>query len=224
MAEEDTHPALRNHPIDPSYIRGVEGTETHRERDMRRLDYRDWEELGNHRDASTGSTEAPIDRSHLHGDGWHDFHTEWDHTIDQGPQEHDGRATTRTGFNPYDSDDPEKFKRLLEWQEDRWDPDHHTQQRYAGARRDMKTFTSQLGMTKYQTERCVEILESVNTKHMAHYTVEIVSLAIISLVANEDNRWIRDEAKFRKLMLDLGATLRDVRKCRRLVKAKSDVI
>lgn len=191
----------------------------------RREDVRDsaqYQPLSKDSRRSVARSEASVGRSYRYGDGWHGGHTEWDHKIDQGPQDHDGRADTRTGFNPKDADKPKKYERLIPWQEDRWD--HERRDRKSDNTRWVSMFCSKLDMTPYQTDRCGAAMEDLDMSHMAHYNVETVVLSIISLVANEDDRWIRDEDGFRTIMTDVGASLKDVRKCRQLIRRKSEVL
>jgi hypothetical protein len=58
---------------------------------------------------------------------------------------------------------------------------------------------------------------------MAHYSSQMVVLAIISIVANEDNWFIRDEDDYRRLLEDTDTSLRDISNIRQLVRDKSDL-
>jgi hypothetical protein len=59
---------------------------------------------------------------------------------------------------------------------------------------------------------------------MGHYSSQQTILAIISLVANERGRWIRDEEDFRRLLQDTGTTLGEIKRVRQLVRQKTDKI
>lgn len=196
----------------------------------RREDVRDdpeYQPLSEDSSRSVARSEASVERSYKHGDGWHGGHTEWDHEIDQGPQDHDGRANTRTGFDPRDADNPERYKRLVPWQEGQWTSDvsRDTANNKADQRRWCQTFCSRLDVHGHQRERVMAIIEGVpRIDKMGVYKTEVIILAAISIVANENDRWIRDESGYRRLLRDLGASLRDIRKCRQLLKRKSEVL
>lgn len=150
--------------------------------------------------------------------------SEIDELIDQNAIiEHDGRASTRTFF--YIGEAPEgkrrQFGRMLEYQEDMWSG-MKNQQRQADRERTVSTFCSFLDMGTYQRERVQHICDGLNMSHMAHYSSQKVILAVISLVANEDGRFIRDETGFRTLLRDLESDLAELRSIRNLVRRKSD--
>lgn len=222
MAEEDTHESLSDYPLDRAYT--TECSERRTVASYADLSYDEYQPQGYARNRSTGASEASMDRSYAHGDGWHAGHTEWDHRIDEAPQEHDGRADTRTGFDPRDASDPDKYRRLVPWQEGQWDTTRRARNQEADCNRWVSMFSSAMGLSPHQKKRCGAIMDGFNMKFAGTYKTETVVLAAISIVANEDNRWIRDENEYKELLRDVGATLKDIRKCRQLVKKHSDVL
>ncbi len=140
--------------------------------------------------------------------------------------EHDGRSTARTFY--YVEEAPEhkrkQFKRMLQHQEDMYHPSRSR----AGAnfRADMertaKTFCSQCELNSYQTERVLHVMDDLDVNSYGHYSTEKVILAVISLVANEDQRLIRDEPEYRDLVEQVGMTLEEVRKVRLMTRERTD--
>lgn len=160
--------------------------------------------------------------------------------IDQrSVSDHDRRGGTRTGFDPSDVEEgfltrsvmrDGKLRTYSEWlrllQHGYRDISLSRAQENADADTQtyIQTFTSVLEMSPYQGDRVTKLVESINMGHMAHYPREIIVLAVISVVANEDDRWIRDEQKFKDLVRDLDGSMEDVKNARRLVKEKSDLL
>lgn len=163
--------------------------------------------------------------------------TERDVEIDRrSVSDRDGRGSTRTGFDANEVDDGPlartvfregKKRKYAQWlrtlQNGYRSPRRRQENRLADTNAHLQTFTSVLEMTQFQRERARAIVNSVNMAHMAHYPRELIILATISIVANEDDRWIRDEMAFKDLVRDLDGSMTDVKNARRLVKRKSDI-
>lgn len=146
-----------------------------------------------------------------------------DDLIDQNAIiEHDGRAETRTFFYVGEAPNGQKrqYGRMLQYQEDMWSG-MKNQQRAADRKRTIETFCAYLDMSEYHKGRVKRICDGLNMSHMAHYSSQKVILAIISLVANEDDRFIRDEDDFRTILRDIDSDLEEVRSIRDLVRRKS---
>lgn len=147
-----------------------------------------------------------------------------DEQIDQNAViEHDGRASTRTFFYPEEADDAhvERFQRLIQWQEDKWSGMKNAQ-RAADRMRTIGNFCGTLDMSPHQQRRVECIVDGINMSHMAHYSSQKVIIAVVSLVANEDGRFIRDEGAFRDLLVDVGSDLDEVKNVRSLIRDKSE--
>lgn len=147
-----------------------------------------------------------------------------DERIDQNAIiENDGRSDTNTFFYPNEAAPTrrQQFKRLIEYQDGMYKDERKAETQQADMRRWVSTICSKLDMSSYHTGRVEHICSGLNMKHMAHYSTEKVIIAVISLVANEDDRFIRDERVFRNLMGEVGTTLEELRKVRALVKRKS---
>jgi hypothetical protein len=142
--------------------------------------------------------------------------------------ENDGRSTTRTFYYP--SEAPERvqkqFARMLRWQDGEYDEStpggRRGQNLRADTRRWAETFTSHLGMNSYQQDRVLHIVEDLTMAHMAHYSAQEVILGTITIVANEDDRFIRDEQAFKDLVDDVGSDMYTIKRVRGLVREKSD--
>lgn len=218
----DDHPKLKDkYEIDEDYIDppSERADVSTTEEDPDSVDFSEVEDVPSSEHTDMSYT-FMLDGSGLGG-------TAWDHEIDMNaPQEHDGRARTRTGFDERESDDPRKWKRLSAWQEGRWGDESHypDQGREVDQRRFLSMFSSGLDLTTYQRGRVAAVIAELNFGHMAHYSTETIILSIISLVVNEDGRWIRDEEHFKRLVRDVGASPRDIRSCRQLVRRKSDLL
>jgi len=140
--------------------------------------------------------------------------------------ENDGRSNTRTFFYPSSapSDKQKQFKRMIRWQDGEGSSDRAMKNRAADKSRYIDTFCSYIGMSSYHMDRVQHIMDSINMRYMAHYSSQMVVLAIISIVANEDNWFIRDEDDYRRLLKDTDTSLRDISNIRQLVREKSDVL
>lgn len=137
--------------------------------------------------------------------------------------ENDGRSKTRTFFYPEQAaeHDQHQYKRLIRWQDGEGDSQRAVENRAADRRRTIGTFCSHLDMSPYHQERIEYIVSGVNMSHMAHYSSPKVILAIVSLVANADDWFIRDDEMFRTLLTDVGMDPNELRKIRQLVQKKS---
>lgn len=138
--------------------------------------------------------------------------------------ENDGRSRTRTFYYPGEAPARarRRYRRMLRWQEGEGSPDRDVRNKTADRERWVDTFCSNLDMTPYQQRRVKFVCNGLNMKHMAHYSTEKVILAVISLVANEDARFIRDEEGYRDLLRAVGSDLSEVKSIRDLVRRKSD--
>lgn len=178
-------------------------------------------------DRSPPSTEH-VDMSHIFDDGsGAGASSDIDELIDDNAViEHDGRARTRTFYYPDEAPErsQRRFSRMLRWQEGEGAPERDIRNNEADLRRWVSTFCKRLGFGDYQTSRVEYIAEKINMKHMAHYSTEEVILGIITIVANEDNRFIRDEQAFKDLVEDLGSDMYTIKRVRGLVRTKSDEI
>lgn len=179
--------------------------------------------------STTDEQEEPeVDRSEGSAERYHTFDrsVEWEDRVERdAPVEHDGRAETRTGFDPRESKNAKKWRRL-NWRQD--NPQEGDTPRLLKARKDRKTKTlsSKLELTPHQVERSLYVIEDVGRldRGFAHYSLETILLSVISLVANEDGRWIRDEAMFKRLCRETDTSLADVRNCRQIVRDKTDAM
>lgn len=137
-------------------------------------------------------------------------------------EEKDQRADTRTTFYDRDIDRLEvserrkkRLRRMLRRQEgedygegtikDKSRRQRKQQNRSEWKRRVVSTFASQLDLTRAQKERVKYLVKDVlDINTFGYYSTEQVVLATINVVVREDDRWIEDEQKFRKLMVQVG--------------------
>lgn len=148
-----------------------------------------------------------------------------DELIDQNAIiENDGRSNTRTFFYPSEAADADQFSRLSRIQEGQWakDESRDAKNREADRRRWLEGYCARLDMTDYQRRRTEYIESGLNMSHMAYYSSQKIILAIITLVANEDNRFIRDEQMFRDICRDVDTNLNELKQMRKLIRRKSD--
>lgn len=151
-----------------------------------------------------------------------------DEQYEDAPTAHDGRAKTRTGFNPNDADDPHKWKRLNKLQEGVGDSERKARNRTADHRRWINMFTTRLECTTHQQRRVHHVIGDIEMDHMAHYSAEKVILGTISLVADADasrhGTPMRDREDFRTLLTSVDSDLKELRSIRKLVRNTSDVL
>lgn len=160
-----------------------------------------------------------VDRSP--GSGSRSEHEDRD---DDGAREHDGRSKTRTGFDARevrDDDIIERFGetyRRWEWlnhlHEGQQSRGYESNRRRADARRAAKTYMSRLELTEPQRERVLGILSGLETLNFGDKPYELTVLSLITLVANEDGRWIRDERDYRQILKNLDGSPQGIRKLR----------
>lgn len=164
------------------------------------------------------------DRSHAYGDyKGSGASNEVDEMIDENAiVENDGRSKTRTFFYPSEAPDRRRWKRLSDIQNGRGENDNTKRTLKADNRRWLDAMSTKLDITEHQHERAQHIVEGIELSNMAHYSAQAVLLAVISLVANEDDWWIRDDPMYKRLVDDVGCDLRDIRNIRRLVRDKSE--
>lgn len=138
--------------------------------------------------------------------------------------ENDGRSQTKTFFYPSEADgwDHGQAERLARLQDGHRSPERNEQNRAADRRRWAESFGAKLGCTDHQIERTKHIVAGMNMSHMGYYSSQKIILATISLVANEDGRFIRDEVGFKELMRDVETTMDELKQMRRLIRDKSD--
>lgn len=173
-------------------------------------------------------SDGAIDMSHVFDDGsGAGAASGVDELIDENAIiEHDGRSETRTFYYPGEAPERKQrqFSRMLRWQEGEGAPERDIKNNEADLRRWVSTFCTHVGLGNYQTERVEKITSGLNMKHMAHYSTEEVILATMTLVANEDGRFLRDEELFKEIVRDIGSNMYKIRKVRNLVRRKSDLI
>lgn len=138
----------------------------------------------------------------------------------------DKRAETETTFFEYDINDlqvswrrKKELKRILRRQEGE-DPGEAYSQNYKNReqqnrkewkRRVVTTYAGQLGLTSYQRQRCLHLVQDVICiNSFGHYSTEQVILGVINSVVREDGRWIEDEEKFRRIAVETGIEERKV--------------
>ncbi len=148
--------------------------------------------------------------------------------------ERDDRGQTRTGFNPSEASDgimsksvtrdgkEQTFAQWLRTLQDGYrDSSRKEENMREEERKFIETTTSFLGMTEYQSERVKHIIDGMNFRYLGPYPMETAVLATISIVANEDDRWIREEDEYERLVSDIDSSMKDIKNVRQLVKNNS---
>jgi len=133
------------------------------------------------------------------------------------PQSHDGRARTRTKFYPEEGSDNIDYERLAILNDGLHS--ENRKQRYYDAerRRDMDIFCSTLNLHENDKERCQYLLQKIDDVR-THKSGEVAILAIISLVANENERMIRQEETFQELCDSCNVTRSQIRNSRKKLR------
>lgn len=220
MTEGD-HPALEEYPIDDSYI------DVERKRADVSIDVDEEEDAEEPLDrASAAHGNADTDKSFAFGRERGTLSaSEIDEMIDASAiQENDNRSQTRTGFDPRESDDPEKWRRLNKLNDGWRAKERKTQNRWADRQRWTETFCGFLELPPADKERVKHIMSDIDMSRMGHYTSQETILGVISLVTNERGRWIRDEEAFRRLLNDIGSSLWRIKRIRQLIRQRTDKI
>jgi hypothetical protein len=143
------------------------------------------------------------------------------------PTQHDGRALTRTYWQPRDvpAHKQKQYSRLLEYQEGQWDSERDMQRKFADNRRAIDAVCQQLDCTDHQHAVTSEIIESTNLKHMATYSYQhcvVAAVAVATYIA--DQRDIKGTEKYRELIDAVGSDPKEMRSIRRLLREKSDFL
>jgi hypothetical protein len=115
--------------------------------------------------------------------------SEGDRDEQDGAVEYDDTAVGQTTFDPAEADDSDRFEELLDRHHERYS--HHPSSRRGRDHvYDARTVASQLEFTDYQTQELIRRVKKADLEE-GSYGYEEAILAIATLVANEDGRWIR---------------------------------
>lgn len=169
------------------------------------------------------------DKTHLfgrkQGDG---SKTALEEIIDQNAViENDGRSTTRTMFYAEDAnyDSPvieQRYRWLAKLNDGVGEKGRFTANYNADVRRFIQTLGGHLELTAYQVDRVIYVMADLNLNTFGPYSYEKISMAVISLVANEDRRLIRDEPIFQTYLEDMYMDLDTLKRIRRMVVDRTD--
>lgn len=167
-------------------------------------------------------TQEEIDKTHtfLSGEQAETAEIQWDR---MAIEQNDGRGDHATMFYGKDAatpDERERYERLASVNEGMRESgrEHKSKSNVVDKANFAKTCCSALEMTGFQQERVVWLTERVNVNMFGHYSYEHIILALISIVANEDGRWIRDEPKFQDMMVANEIDLLQIRRLRIMMK------
>jgi len=131
----------------------------------------------------------------------------------EAPQSHDGRAETRTKFYPEEGSDNIDYEWLAKLNDGLYRGNDKHRENHAERRRDMEIFCSATNLKEYKMERCKYLLQKVENGKR-HESNEVLILSIISLVANENERMIRQEDTFQELCESCNVTRSQIRNSR----------
>jgi hypothetical protein len=246
MTDYDDHPDLKGYPIDGDYCRdseqradtferdGFSNSDTESDTDDNAVDEETTLVIGGEEiaieniDVSFEDNELEVDGEDwsflfggYEGDG---AASSLDELIDKNAIiENDGRSDTRTFYYVQDVDEDERkrFSRMLKWQDGVGDKNRRSANAAADKRRWIDAFGTQLGCTPLQKETAKQITASMNFKYFGNYSSEKVILGIISLVCERDERFIRHEPAFQRLMESVELDQSGLRTCRRMVRERS---
>lgn len=146
---------------------------------------------------------------------------------DAGIINNDGRSNTRTTFLVGDASYESKkrykqYKRLAKVNDGMWNSNRAADNFKADMRRITKTFCSQVDMRERQQERVQWVMDDMDINSFGSYSTEKVLLGVMSLVANEDRRLLRDEEQFHDLVLAVDMTMDEVKRVRQLIRDRTD--
>lgn len=247
----DTHPSLDDYPIDDDYCGVEQRRATVDEADGEPTDDEAAMEAGYDQesaglsvadrafeaavdDMAVGSVPSETtDRSHRHESGHGSgTNTKWEDTWDEtASPTNDGRSQTRTTFYGKGSilrSDGSRvaYSDLSKLNDGLYARERQTQNSWANRMRLIDIFCSYLGCGRDVNERTKYLSEGVEFQELGPYSTDIALLSLISIVANNRGRWIRDEDGFRQLLVDIGGhtehPLDDVKRCRELLKEKCE--
>jgi len=161
--------------------------------------------------------EEPLDYSPSSG-AVDSFQKEYDVAA---PRSHDGRALTRTKFYPSESSDNSEinYTRLAKLNDGMYSEKRDDRKREAQRLRDLDAFCSTLNITQTDKERCLYLHNQVEDIRR-HETDEVLLLAIITLVANENERMIRQEDMFNDICESCSVTRSQIRNSRDKLRDK----
>lgn len=141
--------------------------------------------------------------------------------------ENDGRSTTRTMFYAEDATyenraTKKKMKWLAKLNDGMYENGRFTANYNADVRRFAQTIGGQLEMTPHQKARTEYVLGTLDMNSFGPYNAEKITMAVISLVCNEDRRLVRDEPEFRAFLDDIYMTLDELKRVRRMVLERTE--
>ena len=140
----------------------------------------------------------------------------------------------RTGFDPSDAADSDRWEWLEDLNNGRGDSDRRAQRHADGIRRDTDVICDRLGATEYQQERAEYLLNEIDIEDelLPSGPIEIAILGVVSVVIDEDRtRYgrgantnvvsvLRDD-RFDELLEDFGVQISRVYDVRRRLRETS---
>jgi len=129
------------------------------------------------------------------------------------PTEHDGRSDTKTTFNPTEGNDTVDYEHLREVNDGLYPDDNAAGRKVANLHRDLDIFTDVCTMDDVAQQRCEQLLERVEDGRRFQRD-EVLLLATITFVANENQRRIRSEECFQSLRKTCNVQKSEIRRAR----------
>jgi len=135
------------------------------------------------------------------------------------PHSNDGRSKTVTKF--YDNGEGESidYDKLAKINDGMYSDKSDKRRRRAERRRDMDVFTDVCNFPSHSRDRAHHILDNIEDVRR-HESDETLLLAIISLVANENERMIRQEDSFQSICESCSVTRKQIRNSRKKLRDK----
>lgn len=137
----------------------------------------------------------------------------------------DGRSLTRTTFHGH----TDQYERLAKINDGMYHSSRRTQNRKAETRRWIQTLCTRLEVGDTVASRVTRIITSINMKHLGMYSKPEAILATIELVEGETRmarggRPLHNEPMFHTLVGDIDSDIETLRRVRRLIREKSDLL
>mgnify|MGYP006934451796 CR=1 FL=1 len=143
-----------------------------------------------------------------------------------GPQEHDGRAKTRTTFRPSDTIGTSKnWERMHQIQDGKYGNDVNIHKRHADHKRDLAIFIERLKLRPHEKEYAEYLLKRMQKKetetdhqYSSYQSSEGLLLGIITYSVNKYGRRIRPDENYKNLRETLQVDKGEVRGVRQNIR------
>jgi len=135
------------------------------------------------------------------------------------PTENDGRSKTVTKFNAEEGFDGRNYERLGKINDGMYSDDLDVRVKRADVRRDIDIFTDRVDFSPLEQKRAHQLLRRIEDIRRFQRD-EVLVLSIITMVANENNRRIRENKTFETLRDTCNVKKSEIRAARSKLREK----